>query len=790
MLFPLTCVSMSFILHFIKIEGAVFSEVYWTTAIRLSEYSGYKSVSLLSYNIPSQTTQVTFTFQAKTSGSACTFREVHVYFQHGSYPLVTPYNETFPEDFYTNRTEAYNIQIVKDADPVSYLMTAPKPGTWYFTAFLPKNKNDKIEQKGFDKSCLYGMVVIVEAVGLDNIPQLDIDMQNQIALTQDTLHSQRTFRFSLPSHAVKYNVRIDSCNVKLSEQPNDAEDENSSNESQTGNNSSFTNETTYRVTVDNATANGPLSSKEITTSTTTAATTSRMTTAPLVPTTPTNINNCPVLVHIQSGSLSLNGAVSMTDCGNKTVCKESILSPDVEGWTYITMEIDKTYKCESLKLYIPKTIFHPKPVHTAHVGPSQDSCILISPLGRFVWSEQTFNVTYVLSDRGGIPAPMPITGLNVEDHFVLVMSFSIQEMTDIGGTLALHADLNLQEFDISHQNVTVYICLMKTKIPGGSTVRDCQNGLLLTMNMTTIENTVYIPYPEPVWCNSVPTVDLSLGLSGCVRGQCGEYGVCQDYISGVHVFSSCKCFAGWRGYGCTDGTEGRTKHEELVALLLLTLSNLFFLPAICLATYRRYFVEAVVYTYTIFADFLGSISSFWVTMLVMSKLPWRVRGFAQTIGVLGVAVGVEYDRHGLLVFAVPAGLAAVIMVGSWIFQCKRQRKLYPIKRYFLFHFLPGVILALTGLSLFAFLETENNYKYTHSCWHIAMSLSIVFLLPTRPRKGTNTDTTTNQSSLETNITNANSQVLLYSYANLPNGSTVREINMEAIDNPSYISPYS
>lgn len=53
-------------------------------------------------------------------------------------------------------------------------------------------------------------------------------------------------------------------------------------------------------------------------------------------------------------------------------------------------------------------------------------------------------------------------------------------------------------------------------------------------------------------------------------------------------------------------------------------------------------------------------------MLVMSKVPRQFRGFAQTVGAVGIAVGVEYDRHGLLVFAIPAGLAAVIMFGSWV----------------------------------------------------------------------------------------------------------------------------
>ena len=67
-------------------------------------------------------------------------------------------------------------------------------------------------------------------------------------------------------------------------------------------------------------------------------------------------------------------------------------------------------------------------------------------------------------------------------------------------------------------------------------------------------------------------------------------------------------FGGWRGYDCSDGEESRDESEQLLELLLLTLSNLLFIPAIILALYRRHFVEAFVYTYTM--TFSG-VSEIW-----------------------------------------------------------------------------------------------------------------------------------------------------------------------------------
>ena len=65
-------------------------------------------------------------------------------------------------------------------------------------------------------------------------------------------------------------------------------------------------------------------------------------------------------------------------------------------------------------------------------------------------------------------------------------------------------------------------------------------------------------------------------------------------------------------------------------------------------------------------DFYGAIMSFWVTLIAMARLPDPVRAFLYMVGALGLAVGVEYDRHSLWTFLVPAALAFLITAGCWV----------------------------------------------------------------------------------------------------------------------------
>lgn len=47
--------------------------------------------------------------------------------------------------------------------------------------------------------------------------------------------------------------------------------------------------------------------------------------------------------------------------------------------------------------------------------------------------------------------------------------------------------------------------------------------------------------------------------------------------------------------------------------------------------------------------------------------------------------------------------------------------------------MPGALCALIGVCLYILAETEDNYYYTHSVWHILVASCVVFLLPPKDR---------------------------------------------------------
>lgn len=64
----------------------------------------------------------------------------------------------------------------------------------------------------------------------------------------------------------------------------------------------------------------------------------------------------------------------------------------------------------------------------------------------------------------------------------------------------------------------------------------------------------------------------------------------------------------------------------------------------------------------------------------------------------------------------------------------RRRHCYPPtwKRW-AFYLCPGALIAAAAVLLYAFVETEENYFYIHSIWHLLIAGSVGFLLPPRAK---------------------------------------------------------
>lgn len=69
-----------------------------------------------------------------------------------------------------------------------------------------------------------------------------------------------------------------------------------------------------------------------------------------------------------------------------------------------------------------------------------------------------------------------------------------------------------------------------------------------------------------------------------------------------------------------------------------------------------------------FCDFFCSILAFWVTLIAISGISPKFSSTLHMVGVVIIAVGVEYNRTGLLVFIIPVGLGVVIPVSQILLQ--------------------------------------------------------------------------------------------------------------------------
>lgn len=75
-----------------------------------------------------------------------------------------------------------------------------------------------------------------------------------------------------------------------------------------------------------------------------------------------------------------------------------------------------------------------------------------------------------------------------------------------------------------------------------------------------------------------------------------------------------------------------------------------------------------------------------------------------------------------------------VLVCSQMYRGVHRRHCYPPSwRRWVFYLIPGMLCAIIGVCLYTFAETEENYYYTHSLWHVLVASCVVFLLPPKEK---------------------------------------------------------
>ncbi|XP_074640819.1 post-GPI attachment to proteins factor 6-like isoform X2 [Tubulanus polymorphus] len=745
--------------HTVFVPGYVIEHSH--DGLVVSTYKNYGSVAVASYIIPEQTQSSRWLFMAFSISECSNPATVNIYLHAHGYPVISPKNESFPENFMLTHKNNYKIPLNTNDHPIAFGVFNPTPGRWFSAAFVEES-NTAIKQKGLHTKCRYAYSARHIVFTREDINEiLVVNNQNfthQAELTNQSV--QIYFKYQLPQFTYRYTVNITDC------------------ESSDVSNGScpiviITNgaalPSTYTSLVTNCIQKpGPCVHEE----------------AQPVPlqwnylyfnlVEGSGVNfkfqitykECTEIkykdsdsakIQIQTEDAGYNRTINSTNRSN--VDSPSMVNLNIKQWNTTNTTILKNAETDKVSERGKMVSYEPVVV-------DPDATCIGSVDIDTVRSSGRFYRYYML-----LPAVMNTISLQ---NWTAVYGFKLDEMLDMGGTLKFQA--KRKDKDEKRKNISIEFCLQQKYVP----VSD--DGILCGSRQIWLhpENdsvTDYIPYPEyGLWylaarrhctegnetdCTENSTeVQIILSSHPCVEGECGKHGRCTYFNSYLYHFSSCKCDSGWRGYTCGDGKYAKSEAQMIATVLLLTLSNLFFLPAIVIAIKRAFYVEAIVYFFNMFfssfyhacdqdygyylcimpydilsfCDFLGSISSFWVTILCMAKLQPVLRSSFHTFGILLIAMGVYWDRHGIWIFLVPVITAVLIMITSWGVRMYRSKSLFPSKKRYLFHILPGICLAGIGLVLFAFVETDDNYFYVHSIWHVLLSTSIIFLLPSKRRQ--------------------------------------------------------
>ncbi|CAF1572483.1 unnamed protein product [Adineta ricciae] len=681
--------------------------------INLYEYVDYSNVKFLKFNIYGPTTLANWSVTISNEGKCSNyFPKIHFDLQYGAYPLISPLNESFPESYISSRHDLLVTIFNRTISNGTVQLENPLIGTWFAMVFIEKLPMNS-KSKIFSSDCNLYLTSWLDYQAVPVLLTLTIDQPLSIILSNNTTFVYTSY------YTTTRNARLivlsnwtSDCMVTISARINALP-------------SLF--QYDYQTTCQNS--------------------------------------SCVMELDQLAAFLWIYFQITVNDstCQNTSIAGDMLIrfQDDIQHiQSYPTRRIVRSFYYDFI--YVP-----------LHTNSSTHSIILSQ------YNASIYSYEFIVDDR------------------------------NIGGTIHFDFDTQLKPFNISNMNVSILGCLSKNQ---PRRHHSCENDykILLQQNSLTVRS---LPYPEMgLWyltleyaCNdsnnhcdnATMLVNFQVLSSQCTRQQCGIYGVCRIMISQQNIFSACTCLAGYRGYGCTDGTYSHVS-RYLPSVLFLTLSNLMFIPAVVFAIYNHLYIEALVYSFNMFfstfyhacdqeirrfcifkydglqlSDFIGSYASFIVTLITISFIPRSVKIFLFMLGVLTCVVINSRDRFDNIQFIVLISITFSFTLLTWIVISVKKRRLQ-LTRKRLVCICLGLAFAITGLILFAFFETNDNYWYTHSLWHMLMAISILFFLPQKKGQGAHRKTSI---ELNLNVTSNQSVGVVNEGAILPTTETNNQRDM-------------
>ncbi|XP_074453699.1 post-GPI attachment to proteins factor 6 isoform X3 [Larus michahellis] len=571
------------------------SEYFSQSAQKLSFYSWYGNAKLFHFRVPEDTVLLRWLLQAsRGKGPECTNMEITVHFRYGAPPVINPLGTDFPANATVRPSYSISITLSSAVQNTTFVnVTTPAAGDWFIAAHLPEAAG-RIEVKGFSTPCPYMFQADMFVLRLADMPVLEpgVAMPQTVVSPAKALH----VKVFVPKHTAVMWLELRNC--VSSEQKACA----------------------VRVVLGSITL--PQSFQRIITC--------------------VGKVNCSLALDSPPWEKWLQIMVESLGAANASVSVKMLASFRAcrPGSTSSFLNFGSLNQSQT----------GPRPGSAGAAGSptlstgetsrnasdQRSFCLQNQPVVRE--DLDVVSVRYRLLNGPSVP---------VNSLSPTLLLLNLNTGMDSGGSLVVNLLLNkvrrlidgivspLWGFvpapglvcqqtpgitSVSLANATVVACVSAASpVLSLNATHNCSTaffqGYPLRVSTSSPEAMLIVLYPQTDdWflslqlicpkgqgeCNAAEAkVTVFAYLTPCFN-DCGPYGQCSLLRRHGYLYAGCSCKAGWGGWSCTDVTKAQSVSAQNLATLLLTLSNLMFLPAIAVAVYRYYLVEASVYTYTMF----------------------------------------------------------------------------------------------------------------------------------------------------------------------------------------------